>query len=63
MELVGAFLPPRMRGKSRLLNPAARDPGDQWDSVFQACMFALIALDLVITYGADVWQLLQPQGQ
>jgi hypothetical protein len=30
------------------------------DSHFQAIMFALIALDLVIRFGPDVWHLLQP---
>ena len=35
---------------------------DRKDGVFQAGMFGLIALDLVITYGANVWHLLQPAG-
>ncbi|MCJ2042519.1 hypothetical protein MKK55_26750 [Methylobacterium sp. J-059] len=46
--------------KGEPLNPEARDPGDRMDSLFQAGMFALIALDLVIWFGADLWHLLQP---
>lgn len=62
VELVGTFLPPRKKRKGLPLNPAARDPGDRVDSMFQTGMFALIALDLVIRFGADIWPLLQPPG-
>jgi hypothetical protein len=60
LEIVSQFLPSRKRGKSGLLNPTARDPDDRADSMFQVGMFALIALDLVIRFGADIWHLLQP---
>jgi len=30
--------------------------------MFQASMFALIALDLVLRFGPDVWHLLQPSA-
>jgi hypothetical protein len=59
---VGSCLPPRQKLKGEPLNPAARDPGDRMDSLFQAGMFALIALDLVIRFGADVWHLMQPHA-
>lgn len=60
MWLVGPLLPPRQKLKGSPPNPAARDPDDRRDSVFQGSMFALIALDLVIRFGPDVWHLLQP---
>lgn len=62
LEIVSPFAPPRKRRKSGLLNPAPRGPDDRGDSTFQAGMFALIALDLVIRFGADLWHLLQPIG-
>lgn len=58
VELVGPFLPLMKKRKSEPLNPAARDPGDRVDGAFQAGMFALIALDLGISFGPDIWHLL-----
>jgi len=58
LRLVSPFLPPRQKRRGAPLNPAACDPGDLRDGVFQAGMFALIALDLVIRFGTDVWHLL-----
>jgi hypothetical protein len=38
--------------------PAPLTPADRRDSLFRAIMFALIALDLGIRFGADIWHLL-----
>ncbi|GJE53386.1 hypothetical protein GOFOIKOB_6465 [Methylobacterium tardum] len=62
MRLIGPFPPPKKKGRSWLGEPAPLTPDDRKDSVFQAGMFALIALDLVIRFGADLWHLLQPPG-
>ena len=59
---VGSFLPPTQKLKGERLNPAARDPDDRKDSMFQAGMFGLIALDLVIRFGPDVWHLMRPHA-
>jgi hypothetical protein len=60
--LIGPVLLSRKKWEGEPPNPAARDPDDRMDSVFQAGMFGLIALDLVVRFGVDVWHLLQPPG-
>lgn len=52
--LVGPF-PPSKKRRSRLGEPAPLNPADRADNLFQAVMFALIALDLGIRFGADIW--------
>ncbi|MGH1572698.1 hypothetical protein ACRAWG_21025 [Methylobacterium sp. P31] len=57
MRLVGPF-PPSKKRKSWLGEPAPLNPDDRMDSIFQVAMFALIALDLGIRFGPDIWHLL-----
>ncbi|MFB0490053.1 hypothetical protein ABIE45_002639 [Methylobacterium sp. OAE515] len=60
MGLIGSYPPPKKKRRSWLGEPAPLNPHDRRDGLFQAIMFALIALDLVIRFGADIWHLLQP---
>ncbi|MHB2208625.1 hypothetical protein [Methylobacterium sp. CM6257] len=61
MALVGPN-PLSRKAKSRLRDPAPLNPADRADSLFQTVMFALIALDLAIRFGADIWHRLWPTG-
>jgi hypothetical protein len=55
---LGGPFPPSKKRKSWLGEPAPLHPDDRMDSIFQAAMFALIALDLGIRFGAEVRHLL-----
>jgi hypothetical protein len=57
---LGGPFPPSKKRKSWLGEPAPLNPDDRMDSLFQAGMFALIALDLSVRFGAEIWHLLQP---
>jgi len=57
VELVSSFRPLGKR-KSWLQGPAPEEPAVRADSLFQAVMFTLIAVDLGMKFGAEIWHLL-----